>query len=89
MIASTASLFRVQTEFSLNSFICSVIGSDVEPPQIVPEEQLEVDVVKAFVTEEEADVVDSELDAVEDDVDVVEVSEEVPVEQSVIPWHLL
>ena len=84
MIASTASLFRVQTEFSLHSFICSVIGSDVESPQIVPEEQLEVDVVKAFVTEEEADVVDSELDAVE-----VEVSEEVPVEQSVIPWHLL
>ena len=49
MIASTASLFRVQTEFSLNSFICSVIGSDVESPQIVPEEQLEGDgVVNIF-----------------------------------------
>ena len=49
MIASTASLFRVQTEFSLNSFICSVIGSDVASPQIVPEEQLEVDgVVNIF-----------------------------------------
>ena len=31
----------MQTEFSLNSFICSVIGSDVASPQIVPEEQLE------------------------------------------------
>ena len=49
MIASTASLFRVQTEFSLNSLICSVIGSDVESPQIVPEEQLEGDgVVNIF-----------------------------------------
>ena len=39
----------MQTEFSLNSFICSVIGSDVESPQIVPEEQLEVDgVVNIF-----------------------------------------
>ena len=39
----------MQTEFSLNSFICSVIGSDVESPQIVPEEQLEGDgVVNIF-----------------------------------------
>ena len=39
----------MQTEFSLNSLICSVIGSDVESPQIVPEEQLEGDgVVNIF-----------------------------------------
>ena len=39
----------MQTEFSLNSLICSVIGSDVASPQIVPEEQLEGDgVVNIF-----------------------------------------
>ena len=48
-MALTASLSSVQTEFSLNNLIWSVIGSEVDSPQIVPEEQLVVEgVVKIF-----------------------------------------
>ena len=48
-MALTASLSSVQTEFSLNNLIWSVIGSEVDSPQIVPEEQLVEDVVMTLV----------------------------------------
>ena len=48
-IASTRSLARVHTEFSLSSPIASVMGSEVSCPQMEPVEQLDVDgVVKMF-----------------------------------------
>ena len=73
-IASTTSLASVHTEFSLSSPIASVMGSEVCCPQMEPVEQLDVDpVVKTLV----AVVV------------VPDASDEVSVEQSVIPLHLL
>ena len=94
LMALTASLSSVQTEFSLRSLISSVMGSELSWPQMVPEEQLEVvGVVKTFV---ETGVVDSEFvaevvpeEVAVDPPDVAVVPVEVVVEQSVIPLHLL
>ena len=75
-IVSTTSLASVHTEFSLSSPIASVMGSEVSCPQMEPVEQLDVDgVVKTLVVPDVAVVPDA--------------SDEVSVEQSVIPLHLL
>ena len=72
----------MQTEFSLNNLIWSVIGSEVASPQIVPEEQLVVEgVVMTSVDPEE---VDPRVVAA-----AVVVGDEASVEHPDRPLHLL